>query len=301
MYRRFAVAAVLSALVMHMALPAAVSVAQNKAATKPADKQEPKGGVGAPLADPKFVTNDEKVSYGIGLEMGSRFKHDLMMLAGPMFKNLNLRAVMWGVQDGLMEENSRITEAELTAAQADFQKRLEKIVKELAEKNLTTAKTFLGQNKAKQGVKTTKSGLQYKVVKSGKGATPKISDVVRVHYHGTRTDGSVFDSSVDRKEPADLPIQQLIPGWQEALSLMKVGDKWTLYVPPDLAYGEMGRDGIEPNSLLVFDLELLEIVKPDDLAPPTGAGADDGESKPATKAASGGAAGGTTRKPVSPR
>lgn len=297
MYRSFAVAA---ALGIFVSLSGA-SFAQTKPATKPADKPAPKGGTGAAgLADPKFVTNDEKVSYGVGLEIGGKIKNDLMMLAGPMFKNLKLEAVMWGIRDGLMEEGvSRVNETELTAAQTDFFTRLEKIRVELADKNMKAANAFLAQNKAKPGVKTTKNGLQYKVVKSGKGATPRPTDIIRVHYHGTRTDGSVFDSSVDRKEPADLEIGFLIDGWKEALSMMKVGDKWTLYVPPDLAYGEMGRDGIEPNSLLVFDLELLDILKPDDLGAPSQE--PDTETKPATKAASGGATGGTNRKPATPR
>lgn len=298
MYRSFAVAA---ALGIFVSLPGA-SFAQTKPATKPADKPAPKGNTGAAgLADPKFVTNDERVSYGVGLEIGGNVKLNLMQMAGPMFKNLKLEAVMWGIRDGLMEEGvSRVSETELTAAQTDFQSRLEKIVKELSDKNLKAATAFLAQNKAKPGVKSTKNGLQYKVVKSGKGATPKPTDIVRVHYHGTRTDGSVFDSSVDRKMPADIPVPELIPGWKEALSLMKVGDKWTLYVPPDLAYGEAGREGIEPNSLLVFDLELLEIVKPDELGTPTDTG-EEPAARPATKAASGGATGGTNRKPATPR
>lgn len=296
MVRSFAVAAALFVSL------ASASFAQTKPAVKPADKQDPKGAAGgAAPTDPKFVTNDEKVSYGIGLEIGGNVKMNLLQMAGPMFKSLKLEAVMWGIRDGLMEEGvSRVSETELTAAQTDFQKRLEKIVKELSDKNLKAATSYLAQNKSKPGVKTTKSGLQYKIVKSGKGATPKTNDIVRVHYHGTRTDGSVFDSSVERKEPADLQIPLLIDGWKEALSMMKTGDKWTLYVPPDLAYGEAGRDGIEPNSLLVFDLELIDIVKPDDLAPPSTG--DEPATKPATKAASGGtSSSGTARKPASPR
>lgn len=292
----FAVAAALGLL-----LSSNVTFAQTRPAAPKGDKPAPKttaGNAAAGGAEIKFPTNDDKVSYGIGLEMGGNFKMHLMQLAGPMYDKLKLEAVMWGLRDGLMEDGvSRVGQAELDAAQKDFQTRLEKIVVELAKKNLEQAKSTLAVNKTKPGVKTTKSGLQYKVVKSGKGPTPKPTDIIRVHYHGTLTDGKVFDSSVERKEPAELDSQLLIPGWQEALSMMKVGDKWTLHVPPELAYGEMGRDGIEPNSLLIFDLELLGIVDPDELAPPAGEGAAGTPSKSAAQPSSGGA----TRKPATPR
>lgn len=265
MHRIFAIAAALALAASFTGISSAQN--QNRSSSAPQGQQGSKPAPGA-LVDPKFVTPDEKVSYGIGLEIGGNIKVSLMNMAGPMFKNLKLEAVLWGIRDGLMEDKSRVGEQELLAAQDDFQKRLEKMVAELASKNLKAAQAFLASNKSKPGVQTTKSGLQYKVNKKGNGPKPKKTDIVRVHYHGTRTDGSVFDSSIDRKEPADLEVGYLIPGWQEALELMRVGDEWTLYIPPDLAYGEAGRDGIEPNSLLIFELKLLDIVKPDELAPP---------------------------------
>jgi FKBP-type peptidyl-prolyl cis-trans isomerase len=135
--------------------------------------------------------------------------------------------------------------------------------KSAGDKNKKEGEAYLAANAKKPGVKTTESGLQYKVLKAGDGATPKKTDTVRVHYHGTLTDGTVFDSSVERKQPAEFPVNRVIPGWTEALQLMKVGDKWQVTIPSDLAYGEQGTPGgpIGPNSVLVFEVELLDIVK----------------------------------------
>jgi FKBP-type peptidyl-prolyl cis-trans isomerase FklB len=130
------------------------------------------------------------------------------------------------------------------------------------EKNAKEGEAFLASNAKKEGVKTTASGLQYKVIKSGTGKTPKATDTVKVHYHGTLVDGSVFDSSVQRGEPATFPVDQVIPGWTEVLQLMKEGDKWQVYIPGKLAYGERSPSPkIGPNSTLVFDVELLSIEK----------------------------------------
>jgi FKBP-type peptidyl-prolyl cis-trans isomerase FklB len=131
---------------------------------------------------------------------------------------------------------------------------------EAGAKNIKAGEAFLAENAKKDGVKTTASGLQYKVVKSGSGKTPGLNDTVKVHYHGTLIDGTVFDSSVDRGEPVTFPVNGVIPGWTEALQLMKVGDKWQLVIPAKLAYGENGAGGkIGPNSVLQFDVELLAI------------------------------------------
>lgn len=122
--------------------------------------------------------------------------------------------------------------------------------------------TFLAENAKKEGVKTTASGLQYKVINSGTGASPKATDMVKVHYHGTLIDGTVFDSSVQRGEPISFPVSGVIPGWVEALQLMKVGDKWQLYIPARLAYGENSpTPAIPPNSVLLFEVELLGVEK----------------------------------------
>jgi FKBP-type peptidyl-prolyl cis-trans isomerase len=133
-----------------------------------------------------------------------------------------------------------------------------------AKNNLEAGQKFLAENAKKPGVQTTASGLQYQVVTEGKGAKPKAGDVVRVHYKGSLLDGKVFDSSYDRGQPVVFPIDQVVPGWQEGLQLMPVGSKFKLWVPANLGYGEKGTPGgpIGPNSTLVFDLELLDIVKP---------------------------------------
>ena len=131
------------------------------------------------------------------------------------------------------------------------------------EKNLKAGKAFLAANAKKDGVITTATGLQYKVLKSGTGASPQKTDTVKVHYHGTLIDGTVFDSSVQRGEPITFPVSDVIPGWTEALQLMKVGDKWQLFIPSSLAYGELSPPGskIGPNSTLLFEVELLGIEK----------------------------------------
>ena len=128
--------------------------------------------------------------------------------------------------------------------------------------SILAAEAFLVENAKKEGVKTTASGLQYKVIKSGTGATPKLSDGVKVHYHGTLTNGTVFDSSVERGQSISFPVNRVIAGWVEALQLMKVGDKWTLFIPANLAYGERSPSSkIPANSPLVFEVELLGIEK----------------------------------------
>jgi FKBP-type peptidyl-prolyl cis-trans isomerase len=139
---------------------------------------------------------------------------------------------------------------------------LETAGKKEAQKNLEEGNAFLEQNKAREGVTTTESGLQYEVITAGTGEKPTAENQVRVHYHGTLIDGKVFDSSVDRGEPAVFGVNQVIPGWTEALMLMPVGSKWKVYLPSNLAYGEQGAgQDIAPNSALIFEVELLEIVK----------------------------------------
>lgn len=138
----------------------------------------------------------------------------------------------------------------------------EKTADATPDTKVATGGDFLAENAKKEGVKTTASGLQYKVIKSGTGATPKLTDGVKVHYHGTLTNGTVFDSSVERGEPISFPVSGVIAGWTEALQLMKVGDKWKLFIPAKLAYGEQSPSPqIPPNSILLFEVELLGIEK----------------------------------------
>src|SRR5438876_12382815 len=143
-----------------------------------------------------------------------------------------------------------------------FEKDMQQKLTETAQKNAAEAEKFLAANKTKEGVKTTENGLQYKVLKEGSGAQPKSSDSVTVNYRGTLTDGTEFDSSYKRGQPATFPVAGVIKGWTEALQLMKVGSKFQLFIPPNLAYGDQGRPGIPPNSILIFEVELMDVKSP---------------------------------------
>jgi FKBP-type peptidyl-prolyl cis-trans isomerase FklB len=195
-------------------------------------------------------------SYGIGMNMGRSIKADGV--------DIDLASFLQGIQDGLKAAKSKYTPEQVRAAmvifQRDMQAKQEELQKTLGDKNRREGQVFLTKNKAKAGVKTLPSGLQYEVIRAGKGATPKAGDTVKVHYEGTLLDGTVFDSSINRKEPAVFPVRGVIRGWTEALQLMKVGDKWRLFIPSELAYGVQGAGGdIGPNAVLTFEVELLGI------------------------------------------
>ena len=210
---------------------------------------------------PQMKTLEEKAAYAIGLDIG----RNIASGSG----DLNPDLIAKGLLDAMKKAKPALTDEEIQTTMAEFGKKMRaqeaaKIAASdpAAGKNLKEGKEFLAANKEKKGVVTTASGLQYQVITEGKGASPKKTDVVRVHYHGTLLNGKVFDSSVDRKEPAEFPVNRVIPGWTEALQKMKVGDKWKLFIPSDLAYGANSPgDPIGPNSLLIFEVELLEIVK----------------------------------------
>ena len=155
--------------------------------------------------------------------------------------------------------DSRVAEKDVQAAFGQLQERANAAQAKAGETNLASAQQFLAQNKTRAGVKETASGLQYEVLRSGSGPKPKQSDTVEVHYHGTLTDGTVFDSSVERGESISFPVNGVIPGWVEALQLMSVGDKWKLTIPPGLAYGPRAAGKIPPNSALIFEVELIAI------------------------------------------
>ncbi|MBI2823171.1 MAG: FKBP-type peptidyl-prolyl cis-trans isomerase [Planctomycetia bacterium] len=190
-----------------------------------------------------------KASYSLGYRIGSSFKKQGLPL--------DAQSVIKGLQDGIAGAKPPISEKEMEEILQAFQ---QQVATQLPEKNKKEGDAFLAANAKKQGVKTTKSGLQYKVVKDGTGPVPKPTDTVKTHYRGTLLDGSQFDSSYDRGEPATFPVNKVIPGWTEALQLMKVGSKWQLFIPAELAYGPRGYPpDIGPNSTLVFDIELLGI------------------------------------------
>lgn len=211
-------------------------------------------------AEDKPVLKDQKdkVSYSIGLEMGSGMKKQKL--------EVNPDLIIAGFRDGLSGKKPLLSEAETKEVMALFEKEMEarmsKEGEEATEKNKKAGEMFLAENKKKEGVKTLPSGLQYKVLKEGTGASPRSEDQVTTHYRGTLIDGTEFDSSYSRKTPANFGVGQVIKGWQEALPLMKVGSKWQLYIPANLAYGEQGAGGvIGPNAALIFDIELLSIDK----------------------------------------
>jgi FKBP-type peptidyl-prolyl cis-trans isomerase FklB len=217
------------------------------------------------LAQDKTQLKDEKdkASYSIGYDIGSTFKKQNI--------ELNTEALFNGLREGLAGKEASLSKEEREKTLQTFQQQMmEKQAaasKEAATKNAAEGEKFLTENKKKEGVKTTASGLQYKVLKEGSGASPKETDTVVTHYKGTLLDGTEFDSSYKRNEPATFPVNRVIKGWTEALQLMKPGAKYQLFIPAALAYGERGagRD-IGPNSTLIFEVELLSIKPPEPVA-----------------------------------
>lgn len=202
----------------------------------------------------KFTTVEQQVSYGIGRQMGDQ-------LAGSPFDELVLDAVIEGISDSFTGQPIQVDTEVMKAAFEEVNGRVQKKQAEEAGKLSAEGVEFLAKNATRDGITVTESGLQYEVLSEGKGAIPSSSAKVRTHYHGTLIDGTVFDSSYDRGEPAEFPVNGVIAGWTEALQLMQEGAKWRLYVPSALAYGEKGAGGaIGPHATLVFDVELLAIV-----------------------------------------
>lgn len=210
---------------------------------------------------------EQRLSYMVGDNMAQQFLRDGV--------ELDLTALTAGINDALEGKESRLSEEQVQETIATLQERAQKrqleeqaeqakLAAEAVEKNATEGAAYLAANGKKEGVITTESGLQYKEVTAGDGATPKDTDTVSVHYKGTLTDGTEFDSSYSRNAPAVFPVNGVIPGWTEALQLMNVGDKWELTIPSELAYGAGGTGGtIGPNAVLVFEVELLEVVVPE--------------------------------------
>jgi FKBP-type peptidyl-prolyl cis-trans isomerase FklB len=197
----------------------------------------------------------QRASYCIGLDIGSNMKKQKL--------DLDAKSLAAGIADALAGKPG-LTADEIRATLTEFQQKemakAEARSKTAGAENSKAGEEFLAANAKKEGVKSTASGLQYKTLKSGTGKSPKASDSVKVHYTGTLIDGTVFDSSVERNEPATFGVDQVIPGWTEVLQLMKEGDKWQVFIPSKLAYGERGAGpDIGPNSTLIFDVELLSI------------------------------------------
>lgn len=208
-----------------------------------------------PAQDKPLDTDAAKASYGIGLNIGRSLKRDAI--------DIDTAILLQGINDALDEKEPKITQEEFLAALKEMQTAAVEKSNPDAAKNREAGEAFLAKNKQRPEVKTTASGLQYEVIEEGEGATPKETDLVKTHYKGTLLSGKEFDSSYGRGEAAVFPVNRVIDGWTEALQLMKVGGKWKLYIPSDLAYGVQGAGAdIGPNETLVFEIELLGIEEP---------------------------------------
>lgn len=203
----------------------------------------------------KVESDNQKVAYSIGFNFGQQLAANT--------DSLELDVLIKGLKDGFNGSGEVLSAEERMKTMQDFSKRRqEEMAAERAAvetKNKAAGEAFLTENKTKEGVVALESGLQYKVITEGKGAKPAATDTVKVHYVGTLIDGTEFDSSRTRGEPAEFALNRVIPGWTEALQLMNAGSKWMLYIPSDLAYGPRGSGAIEPHSTLIFEVELLEV------------------------------------------
>ncbi|MBE7498268.1 MAG: FKBP-type peptidyl-prolyl cis-trans isomerase [Verrucomicrobiaceae bacterium] len=229
-----------------------------KSAAKPAEPEVKKAEPAAP--DAANVPMD-KVSYFIGRNFGQQF--------GSQGIAIDIAALTEGIKSGMEGSKPKFSEQELMTAMQAFENMMQAKAQEEQKARMANAGKvkedglkFLAENGKKKGVTTTKSGLQYEVLKEGDGPKPVATDRVNVHYHGTLISGKVFDSSVERGQPITFGVQEVIKGWTEALQLMPVGSKWRIYLPSDIAYGDQGAgEDIGPGETLIFDVELLGIVK----------------------------------------
>ena len=258
----------------NLTLAVATASALALAACSPPDKDAPgkdaktdaAGQKDAAAKIPGLATEKDQVSYIIGMDIGKSLK--------PIKDELDMATLKRAVDDVVNDKTPLLNEERLAQVMQGFAQKMqakqqEEMVKKQAEmaaqgkKNIEQETSFLAANGKKPGVVTTASGLQYQIMTAGTGAKPTASDSVKVHYTGTLLDGTKFDSSYDRKEPAQFVLNSVVPGWTEALQLMPVGSKYKLWIPAKLGYGAEGTPGgpIPPNSTLVFEVELLEVVK----------------------------------------
>lgn len=253
---RFAAPLVLASLVLSLS----ACKPENKEDTAKTETDAPAAkGDDAPIVPgiAGLETGKKQVSYMIGQDMGKSLS--------VIKDELDLEVLTQAIADQFAGTESKLTEEQALKVQETFTATLQ--AKQAAEAEAKAAKgkeegaKFLAANKDKPGVKVTESGLQYQVVRAGNGPKPAATDVVRVHYKGTLLDGTVFDSSYDRGQPAEFGLAQVIPGWSEGVALMPVGSKYTFWIPAELGYGEAGGGPIPPNSMLTFEVELMEIVK----------------------------------------
>ncbi|MEH6549969.1 MAG: FKBP-type peptidyl-prolyl cis-trans isomerase [Pseudomonadales bacterium] len=199
-------------------------------------------------------SDEQKVSYGLGRQFGDQ-------LAKTQIEQVDLAAVIAGLEQAFLGQPSVLQSDEMSVAYESIESKLQFAARNIARRNAADGEALLIRNAKRNGVMTTESGIQYEILVKGTGDKPLLSSVVRTHYHGTLVDGTVFDSSTERGEPTEFAVTGVIAGWTEALLMMPVGSKWRLHIPAKLAYGERGAGtAIPPNSILIFEIELLEIV-----------------------------------------
>ena len=205
------------------------------------------------MSELNLDTHESRVSYGIGRQLGDQLRQNPV-------PGMSLEAVLAGLSDAYTEQDSRVSVDDLNDSFKHIRERMQAEAQAKAAAAAETGAAYLLENAKRDGVVLLPSGLQYEVLVEGRGDKPSRQSHVRTHYHGTLIDGSVFDSSYERGQPAEFPVSGVIAGWTEALQLMSVGSKWRLTVPSELAYGAQGVGSIPPHSVLVFDVELLEIL-----------------------------------------
>ncbi|OUS32890.1 peptidylprolyl isomerase [Thalassotalea sp. 42_200_T64] len=202
----------------------------------------------------EFTSIEQRVSYGVGRQLGEQLRNN-------PFKDFEVSAVQAGLADALADATSQVSQEDLQEAFSVVSQKLQAQEAELSKEASAAGEAYLAENAKREEITVTESGLQFEVLVEGDGEKPTADSTVRTHYHGTFTDGKVFDSSVERGQPAEFPVGGVIAGWTEALQMMAVGSKWRLHVPYNLAYGERGSQGaIPPYATLVFEVELLAIV-----------------------------------------
>ena len=206
------------------------------------------------MSENKFESIEQRVSYGVGRQLGDQLRNN-------PFKDFDVSAVQAGLADAIANAASQVDDEKLNEAFGIVSKKLQEQEQEAAKELAAEGEAFLLENAKRDEVTVTESGLQYEVIATGEGEKPTASSTVRVHYHGSLVSGDVFDSSVDRGQPAEFPVGGVIAGWTEALQLMTEGTKWKLFIPYNLAYGERGSQGaIPPYATLIFEVELLAVV-----------------------------------------
>lgn len=204
------------------------------------------------VAGPELESIDQKMSYVLGVQIGRQL--------GPMQFDMNREAFVRGVMDATEGGDLLLSQEEIQAAITEYQQTAQQEQAAAAEANMAASQAFLAENKQREGVQTTDSGLQYEVLEAGDGESPTAASEVRVHYRGTLVDGEVFDTSYDG-DPVEFQLGQVIKGWTEGLQLMEEGAKYKFFLPPDLAYGERAPAAIGPNQALIFEVELLDVLE----------------------------------------